>query len=546
MRTATTITAKASASEAGPSPGGRPGWGPLVVIASAHLMAILDTTVMFVALPSAQRALGLSVTTRQWVVTAYTLAFAALLLLGGRLADRFGARRTLLVGVTGFACASAIGGASFDGTMLIAARAVQGAFAALLVSSTKSLLISVYVEARDRARAIGIFTATLTAGLAVGLVLGGVVTTVLGWRWCLYVNIPLSMVAIIGAPRVLPAVRERREVRIDTASAVMATVGMVALVYGLSEVPSLGWTAAEVVGCLATAAAVLGAFVARQATTAHPLLPIRVVLDRNRAGGLVAMVFNGLSTFGMLLILTYQLQAVMRYSPLRTGYALVPFAVAAALGSAVLAPRLAARVSPRWQIVAGLLLERGRPGTPRRPHRLEPLRAVDLVRRACGRARYRSRRAADPSNLAAGRASRRCRSGIRGLQHRWPARLVARCRPAQHDRGQRHRSLSGFPHRGEFGQRDGARLRGGHALGGGNSADRHGARRSSRQGQDAHSHGLTRQAGLRPTWGELCAFKAYNSPQVGEGPSRGRPKPGMARAGKGPRREGPKLGRGRL
>ena len=233
---------------------------------------------------------------------------------------------------------------------------MQGAFAALLVSSTKSLLISVYVEARDRARAIGIFTATLTAGLAVGLVLGGVVTTVLGWRWCLYVNIPLSMVAIIGAPRVLPAVRERREVRIDTASAVMATVGMVALVYGLSEVPSLGWTAAEVVGCLATAAAVLGAFVARQATTAHPLLPIRVVLDRNRAGGLVAMVFNGLSTFGMLLILTYQLQAVMRYSPLRTGYALVPFAVAAALGSAVLAPRLAARVSPRWQIVAGLLL----------------------------------------------------------------------------------------------------------------------------------------------------------------------------------------------
>ncbi len=162
---------------------------------------------------------GMSVTGRQWVVTAYTLAFAALLLLGGRLADRLGARRTLMIGVIGFALASAAGGASVDGAMLIAARAVQGAFAAVLVSSTKSLLITVYTGERERARAIGIFTATLTAGAAIGLVLGGVLTSELSWRWCLYVNIAVSLVAIIGAPRVLPAAAGRREVRIDVASA---------------------------------------------------------------------------------------------------------------------------------------------------------------------------------------------------------------------------------------------------------------------------------------------------------------------------------------
>jgi EmrB/QacA subfamily drug resistance transporter len=336
--------------------GQRRSWWPLIIIASAHLMAILDTTVMFVALPSAQHALGLSVTSRQWVVTAYTLAFAALLLLGGRLADRLGARRTLLIGVIGFAGASAVGGASVDGAMLICARAVQGAFGAVLVSSTKSLLITVYVEGRDRAKAIGIFTATLTAGLAVGLVLGGVITTGLGWRWCLYVNVILSMVVIVGAPKVLPNLPPRPDVRIDIASAVLASAGMAGLIYGLGDVPAQGWGSGQVVASLVAAGLFLGGFLARQIGKDHPLLPLRVVSDRNRGGGLLAMVGNGLSTFGMLLILTYELQSVMGYSPLRTGLALVPFAVSAALGSAVIAPRLTVRVAPRWLIAAGLLL----------------------------------------------------------------------------------------------------------------------------------------------------------------------------------------------
>jgi len=332
------------------------GWWPLLVIASAHLMAILDTTIMFVALPSAQHAVGLSAAAGQWIVTAYTLAFAALLLVGGRLADRLGARRTLLAGVIGFALASAVGGASVTGAMLLTARAVQGASAALLVSSTKSLLVTVYTGDEERSRAIGIFTATLAAGGALGLVLGGVLTSGLGWRWCLYVNVAVSLVAIIGGPKVLPAVAGRREIRIDLTSAVLASAGMAALVYGLGEAAPAGWGSGQVAGSLAGAAVALAAFVTRQAGKPNPLLPLRVVCDRNRGGALLAMIVNNLSTFGMLLILTYQLQTVMGYSALRTGLALLPFAIGGAVSAALIAPRLGKRIAPRWLIAAGIFL----------------------------------------------------------------------------------------------------------------------------------------------------------------------------------------------
>jgi EmrB/QacA subfamily drug resistance transporter len=332
------------------------GWRPLAVIASAHLMAILDATIMFVALPSAQRAVGLSAAAGQWIITVYTLAFAALLLVGGRLADRLGARRTLLAGVICFAAASAAGGAATTGAMLLTARAVQGAAAALLVSSTKSLLVTVYTDADQRSRAIGVFTATLTAGGALGLILGGVLTSTLGWRWCLYVNVAVSLVAIIGGPRTLPAVPGGREIRIDLASAALASAGMAVLVYGLGEAASDGWGSAAVAGSLAGAAVALTAFAIRQARRPNPLLPLRVIADRNRGGALLAMIVNSLSTFGMLLILTYQLQTVLGYSALRTGLALLPFAVGAAVTAAVIAPRLGRRLAPRWPVTAGIAL----------------------------------------------------------------------------------------------------------------------------------------------------------------------------------------------
>ena len=230
-----------TSSDAGP----RPGWWPLAVISSAHLMAVLDTTIMFVALPSIQRDLHLGVSARQWVVTAYTLALAGLLLLGGRLADKFGARRTLIIGVAGFAVASAVGGASVDGTMLIVARAVQGAFGAVLTSSTRSLLVTTY-RGEQRATAISLFTATLTAGLGVGLVLGGVITSALGWRWCLYLNLVFSVFVVLGAPRFLAPSPRRADVHIDLLSVVLASVGMVGLVYGLGEAAAAGWGSARV------------------------------------------------------------------------------------------------------------------------------------------------------------------------------------------------------------------------------------------------------------------------------------------------------------
>ena len=331
-------------------------WWPLVVIASAHLMAVLDGTVMFVALPSLQHGLGMTATSRQWVVTAYTLALSGLLLLGGRLADRLGARRTLMADVAGFACASAAGGASVDGTMLIAARAAQGAFAALLVSSTKSLLVSVYRDEEQRARAVGIFTATLVAGATLGAILGGVLTTELSWRWCLYINIPIGLIAIAGARPVLPTLPARPEVRLDWISALLASVGMVALVYGLGEAASLGWRSGKITGSLAAAAVSLTGFAVRQARGPHPLLPLRVVLDRNRGWALIALIVNSLSTFGMMLILTYQLQSVMGYSALRTGLALMPFAAATGLTSALIAPKMMVRLPPRWLITAGIVL----------------------------------------------------------------------------------------------------------------------------------------------------------------------------------------------
>src|ERR1700733_7193666 len=330
--------------------------GPLAVIAAAHLMAVLDITVMFVALPSAQHALGMSLASPQWVLTAYTLSFAALLLLGGRLADRFGARRTLVLGVIGFAAASAVGGASTDGAMLIAARAVQGAFGAILVSSTKSLLVTVYTDERERARALSIFGGTLTAGMALGLIVGGALTSGLGWRWCLYVNVLVCLVAVPGALRVLPSIAPRPAVRLDPIGAVLCSLGMVALVYGLGEVTSTGWGSAQVIGSLVLAVAALAAFVARQAGRPHGLLPLRVVRDRNRGGALLAMVVNGLSTVGMMLILTYELQTVLHYSPLRTGLTLIPFAIAAACGSLLIARRLMTRVPLRWLIGAGIAL----------------------------------------------------------------------------------------------------------------------------------------------------------------------------------------------
>jgi EmrB/QacA subfamily drug resistance transporter len=326
------------------------------VIGLAHLMVILDTTVMLIALPSAQRSLGMSDASRQWVITAYTLAFAGTLLVAGRLADRLGARQTLLAGVAGFAAAAAVGGSALGPAMLIGGRAVQGAFGAVVVASTRALLAASYPGPRERARAFGIFSGTLTGGLAAGLILGGLLTSYLSWRWCLFINLPLAAGAAAGAVTVLPSLPGHREAGLDVPGAVLAGAGVTALVYGLGAAGTAGWAAGQVAGSLALAAVILAAFTVRQATAAHPLLPLRILADRNRAGSLLAMVFNSLGTLGLLLIGTYELQTVLRESAVAAAIAFVPFAVATALSSAVLAVWLMPRVPPRILLAAGTLL----------------------------------------------------------------------------------------------------------------------------------------------------------------------------------------------
>jgi EmrB/QacA subfamily drug resistance transporter len=333
-------------------------WWTLVVISLAQLMVVMDTTVVIVALPSAQRSLGISDATRQWVVTAYTLAYGGLLLLGGRLADRFGQRRGLLAAMIGFAAASVISGSAGSGAMLIASRALQGAFGALLVPAATSFVALLFpvTERGARAKALGIFSAIAIGGAAFGFILGGTLTDYLSWRWCLYVNLPLALVAVLGAILVLPDPSAGRRAPLDVSGAIFACGGMVALVYGLGEAAGDGWGSATVVGSLGAAVALLAMFVVRQVRARSPLLPLRVVMDRNRAGAFLARGLLGFGQFGMFLFLTYQFQAVMGFSPILAGVALVPLLAANAVGSVGIAPQLIPRIAPRYLITPGILL----------------------------------------------------------------------------------------------------------------------------------------------------------------------------------------------
>jgi EmrB/QacA subfamily drug resistance transporter len=327
----------------------------LLIISLATLMVGVDTAIVSVALPSAQRELGISDETRQWVLTAYTLAYGGLLLLGGRLADRLGHRRTLLIGTIGFVCASALSGAAVNGPMLFAGRALQGTFGALLVPSTRSLLVLIFHEPRERAWALGIFTAMLIGGAVFGFILSGVITNYLSWRWTLYVNVPVAALVALGVLRVLPDFAGDRSVRIDVPGVVLAVGAMVALVFGLSQAASSGWNSTAVVIPLVLGVVLLAAFLWLESQVPSPLLPLRVLADRNRAGAFVALGLNSFSNFGMLLVLTYELQVVLRASPLLTGLALVPWALASAVGAALIGARLMPRMPARRLLTPGLL-----------------------------------------------------------------------------------------------------------------------------------------------------------------------------------------------
>jgi EmrB/QacA subfamily drug resistance transporter len=331
-------------------------WWILVIIAGAQLMVVLDTTIMIIALPSAQKSLGFSNADRQWVVTAYTLGFGGLLLLGGRISDLIGPKRTLIIGVMGFAVASAIGGASQSTGMLIGARGLQGAFGALLAPSVLSLLATTFTDPRERGRAFGIYVAIAVGGAAFGLILGGFLTQYVDWRWCLYVNLPIAAAVAFGAFTMIPDRSGNLGVRLDIPGAILGCSGLVALVYGLGEAATVGWSSPRVIGPLLASAVLLATFVVVQTKVANPLLPMRILADRNRAGSFLAIILSVLAMFGTFLSLTYLLQTVDGYSPLKTGVAFLPLMVVNGLTATQLASRLMPYVRTRLLVVPGLLL----------------------------------------------------------------------------------------------------------------------------------------------------------------------------------------------
>ncbi len=331
-------------------------WLALVVIAVAQLMTALDATIVNIALPSAQSSLGFGDGARQWVVTAYTLSFAGLLLFGGRVADTLGRRRAFLTSLVGFALASLLAGLAPSLGVLVAGRALQGAFAALLAPTALSLLAVTFTDHRERAKAFGVYGAVASSGAAVGLLLGGVLTQYFEWRWCLYVNVVVAAGSFIAGRTVLPRPPRQPNTGIDVLSAVLATGGLTALVYGCSQAATHGWASAVVVGPGVAGLAALATFTVRQHRMARPLLPLRILADRNRLGAYLAAAAAVVGSFGMFLMLTYHLQVVLQYSPLRAGLAFLPLTVANTLSGYQLGTRLQSRVAPRVLVVGGLLV----------------------------------------------------------------------------------------------------------------------------------------------------------------------------------------------
>jgi EmrB/QacA subfamily drug resistance transporter len=335
-------------------------WVILGVIAIAQLMVVLDLTIVNIALPSAQTDLGFSDDARQWIVTAYALAFGSLLLLGGRLGDLFGRKWTFIGGLLGFAAASAVGGAAGSFGVLVAARAVQGVFGALLAPSALALLATTFAgDARDRAKAFGVFSAISGSGAAIGLLLGGTLTEWLSWRACLYVNLLFAIPAAAAALPLLVNRPQRDRPPIDLPGTATATLGLFALVFGFSNSETHSWGDPVTIVMLAASAVLLVGFVAIESRAAHPLLPLRVVRDRTRGGAYLALGLTYVALFAVFLFLTYYLQRTKGFSPIETGLAYLPLTatiMATAISASVVLLR---RVGPRLLLVAGMLLAGG-------------------------------------------------------------------------------------------------------------------------------------------------------------------------------------------
>ncbi|WP_082456059.1 MULTISPECIES: MFS transporter [unclassified Plantibacter] len=333
-------------------------WWTLVTVGLAQLMVVLDATVVNIAMPAAQADLGFSDGDRQWIVTAYSLAFGSLLLLGGRLSDLMGRKRAFIIGLIGFAIASALGGAADSFGMLVAARALQGVFAALLAPTALAMLTTTFTIPKERARAFGVFGAIAGAGGAVGLLLGGFLTEQFDWRWNLSINVFIAVIAIVGAVVFIttPKATGPRP-KLDVPGTVLVSGALFSLVYGFANAETDGWDSPLSWGFLTAAGVLLIAFVLWQRRAAHPLLPLSIVLDRNRGAAFISVMIAGAGMFGIFLFVTYYLQASLGYSPQQTGFAFLPMiamlVLAAQLGTNLLVPRFGPKVMVPFGMTLG-------------------------------------------------------------------------------------------------------------------------------------------------------------------------------------------------
>jgi EmrB/QacA subfamily drug resistance transporter len=331
-------------------------WAILAILGIAQLMVVLDATIVNIALPSAQKALHFSDDNRQWIVTAYSLAFGSLLLLGGKISDLFGRKWTFIAGLSGFALASAVGGAAQSFGMLATSRAFQGAFGALLAPAALSLLTTTFTETSERNKAFGIFGAIAGSGASVGLLLGGLLTQALDWRAVMYVNLVFAVIAVSGAVVLLHNQAPATKPRLDIPGVMTVSAGLFALVFGFNHAETTSWSNPVTLAVLAAGVALLAVFAAIERRVSNPLLPLRVVLDRNRGASFISMGLAAVAMFGVFLFLTYYLQVNRGYSPVTTGLAFLPMTVTVMVTAIVATTRLRSRFGPRPLVVAGMAL----------------------------------------------------------------------------------------------------------------------------------------------------------------------------------------------
>ena len=331
-------------------------WYVLAVVGVAQLMVVLDATIVNIALPSAQADLGFSDASRQWVITAYALAFGGLLLLGGRLSDLLGRKWTFIAGLIGFSVASAIGGSAQSFEVLVLARALQGAFGAILAPAALSILTTTFSDPDERGKAFAIFGAISGAGAAVGLLLGGALTEYLSWRWCLYVNLFFAMPAAIVALGLIKNVASAAHAGLDIRGTILGCGGLLLVVFGFSKAETAGWGAPITLALLGGAALMLVLFYLWLRRAAHPLLPLRIVEDRNRGGSFLTILIAGLGIFGVFLFLTYFMQQNLAFSPIQAGLAFLPMVVCIVAASLTAQTRILPRTGPRPLVVGGMIL----------------------------------------------------------------------------------------------------------------------------------------------------------------------------------------------